>query len=151
MSDCRIHGTTGQKPIDRFKSELASLKPLDGKPPFQQTRELIRKVNQEACIEVDRNSYSVPWALIGSTLLVQVSGLELVVSKGNKEVARHPVSKGYRDRVIDYRHLSGIVGAAAIQLQREAKEVPEAAQPDAEPSPLLRPLSYYEAFAGGAW
>ena len=56
ISDLRIHGTTGEKPIDRFeREEGAVLQLLNGKPPFYLGRELQRSVHMDACIEVDTN------------------------------------------------------------------------------------------------
>jgi hypothetical protein len=34
-ADVRLHGTTGERPIDRFtRIEAASLQPLEGRPPI---------------------------------------------------------------------------------------------------------------------
>jgi len=54
VADKRIHGTTGEQPIIRFQRDEASeLELLNGKPPFNQIRELQRVVHADACIEVD--------------------------------------------------------------------------------------------------
>jgi len=66
VADVRIHGSTGEQPIARFAAaEAAALKALAGKPPFEQQRELTRRVHTDACVEVDTNRYSVPWRSIG--------------------------------------------------------------------------------------
>ena len=66
IADRRIHGTTGERPIDRFaREEAAALQPLEGRAPFVQLRELQRRVQTDLCVEVDTNHYSVPWRLIG--------------------------------------------------------------------------------------
>src|SRR5687768_5219220 len=73
IADVRFHGTTGERPIDRFtRIEAASLQPLEGRPPYHQVREL-RKVHAEATIEIDTNQYSVPWRLIGTSVTVEIS------------------------------------------------------------------------------
>ena len=42
VADLRIHGTTGEPPIARFeRDEATALRPLDGRPPFRQVRELV--------------------------------------------------------------------------------------------------------------
>jgi len=47
VSDTRIHGTTHERPIDRFQTEeIQYLSPL-GKPPFHQIREVQRIVQSE--------------------------------------------------------------------------------------------------------
>ncbi len=111
VADTRIHGTTGERPIDRFDGhESTILRPLDGRPPFQQVRELERKVHNDCCVEVDTNHYSVPWLLIGNEVSVQVIDGEVRIDHGGTEVARHPESGGRRQWIIDKAHLKGIAG-----------------------------------------
>ena len=44
-ADVRMHGTTGEAPIERFqRSEAKTLKPIGEMPPFQATRERIPRV-----------------------------------------------------------------------------------------------------------
>src|SRR6516225_11918240 len=48
IADRRAHGTTGEPPIERFRRDEASaLRPLDGRPPFRQVRELIQRVQAD--------------------------------------------------------------------------------------------------------
>ncbi|MDO3376808.1 IS21 family transposase [Geoalkalibacter halelectricus] len=149
VADVRVHGTTGERPIERFeRDERKALRPLNGRPPFQQSRELRRRVASDACVEADTNAYSVPWRLIGQQVSVQIAETELVVFQGTQEVARHPVCAGRRQRVINPSHLVGIVGMAPRALV--ASDPPDLPRPP-QPSPLLRPLAEYEAVAGGAW
>jgi len=61
IADQRVHGSTGETPLTRFeRAEAAALQKLDGRPPFRQVRELVRRVQPDCAVEVDRNSYSVP-------------------------------------------------------------------------------------------
>jgi transposase len=65
VADTRIHGTTGEPPILRFdRDEAVALKPLNGRPPFRQLREVTRRVRADSCIDLDTNHYSVPWRLV---------------------------------------------------------------------------------------
>ncbi|UFW88413.1 hypothetical protein BjapCC829_07755 [Bradyrhizobium barranii] len=41
------------------------MKPLGGQPSFGSLRELARGVGHDCAVEIDTNSYSVPWRLIG--------------------------------------------------------------------------------------
>jgi transposase len=44
VADVRIHGTTGEPPLERFqRAEAMALRPLNGRPPFHWTRELTRR------------------------------------------------------------------------------------------------------------
>lgn len=149
VADTRVHGTTGEPPLQRFeRSEAAALKPLAAKAPFLQVRELTRRVHTDACIELDTNRYSVPWKLIGETVTVVVSERQVRVFYAGQEVACHAQSPLRRASVIERGHLVGIVGAqfAGVSWLRRAPEPPPSL-----PAELLRPLEQYEAVLGGAW
>ena len=69
IADARAHGTTGEEPRVRFeRAEASKLKPINGRPPFRQIRELARRVQADCAVEIDTNSYSVPWRLIGENV-----------------------------------------------------------------------------------
>jgi len=144
VADQRVHGTTGEAPLARFeRAEAAALQKLDGRPPFRQVRELVRRVQPDCAVEVDRNSYSVPWRLIGESVEVVVAQGRVRIRHRGQEVAVHAETTGRRQRVLDPAHFHGVAGAA-----RPATEpVPATA---AEPA-LLRPLAEYEHAIGGGW
>lgn len=143
IADRRIHGTIGEPPIERFaRDEAGTLKPIDGRPPFRQIREVTRRVQADGCINLDTNHYSVPWQLIGAEVTVeQTDGLVRVCHAGS-EVAHHPLRRGRRERAIDPAHLAGIVVVGGGR-----RPVP----PAPEGGALLRPLAEYEVVAGGGW
>lgn len=144
VSDVRIHGTTGERPIDRFEAaERQALKPLASRPSFLRRRTLIRRVQSDCCVEVDTNHYSVPWLHIGKQVLVDVVGPQLTVRLGTRPIAEHTGVAGRRRWVVDPRHMEGIVRPEALPLAP-----PSTPAPEAEPE-LLRPLSVYEQAAGG--
>jgi transposase len=147
VADVRVHGTTGEPPLERFRLEEAGrLQPLAGLPPFRTVRELVRVVQGDCCIEVDANAYSVPWRLIGERVLVTVTDTTIRIHHGASEVAVHPVCAGRRQRAVDPRHFDGLVGAGR---PRPADALMPMA---AAPAPaLLRPLGEYEALVGGGF
>jgi hypothetical protein len=83
----------------------AALRPLAGRPPFNQVRELVRVVSSECTMELDTNSYSVPWRLIGERVTVVASGGRVAIRHDGTEVAVHAEVAGRRQRVIDPAHL----------------------------------------------
>ena len=110
VADVRVHGTTGEAPMVRFeREERQALRPLNGRPPFRQLRELARKVQNDACVDVDTNHYSVPWRLIGASVSVVVSGGNVRIHHAGAEVACHDKRLGRRERSMDRAHLHGIV------------------------------------------
>lgn len=150
VSDTRIHGTTGEQPINRFmQKETSELNSLDGKPPFNQIQEYQRVVHSDSCVEIGTNRYSVPWEYIAEEVTAQIISAELIILYGASEIARHPISLGKRDRIVRREHLSEIVGSSAYFRQPEDKTASEDKKvflPE-----LLRPLAEYEALVGGGW
>lgn len=150
ISDDRIHGTTGERPIDRFlKDESFLLRPINGKPPFYRGRELKRVVQSDACVEVDSNFYSVHWEWIKKQVLVQVTDQEIKVFHGSSEIASHPICFGRRQRSINPCHLTGIVGFD--RLNKSEKQCEDIETSKIESAEFLRPLAEYEAVVGGGW
>jgi transposase len=152
VADVREHGTTGEAPIERFeRDERAALRPL-AKAPFLQVRELTRRVQTDACVELDTNRYSVPCRLIGESVSVLAADGQVRVLHAGQEVACHAESAQRRATVLERSHLAGVVGAHLVGvswLQREAGTLP---QPGSAPSAqLLRPLQEYEQLLGGGW
>lgn len=150
VANIRMHGTTGDAPIERFeRDEVHRLKPLGGKPSFRSLRELSRIVGNDCAIEVDTNSYSVPWRLIGERVAVTVAAGEVHIRYGVREVAVHKIAEGRRQRVVDRAHLDGVAGREGA-VRRAMIEAPAVLGPS-PPSSLLRPLAEYEAVAGGSF
>lgn len=141
IADVRIHGTTGELPIVRFADEAKVLRPLGERAPFGQLRDLVRKVRSDCAIDLDTNSYSVPWRLVGETVQVVVMAGRVIIRHAGVVVADHQQCEGRRQRTIDRAHLAGLVGASPGR----APITPPA------PAALLRPLAEYEAVAGGSW
>jgi transposase len=147
VADQRVHGTTGEVPIERFRrAEASALRSIAGVPPFEMARELVRKVQADCVIEIDSNAYSVPWRLIGETVRVVIAGAMLRVSHGGREVAVHHRRNGRFERVVDPLHFAGIVGSGA-KAHFEIVPVPD----PIDPPELLRPLLEYERLVGGRW
>ena len=148
VADIRVHGTTGEAPLVRFeRDEVAALRPLGDKPPFGQLRELTRRVQNDGCVDVDTNHYSVPWRLIGAGVSVVVCGGEVRIRHAGVEVARPAQRLGRRERAVIASHLRGIaIGAAPAD---------GAGTGPPRSAPLLgerlRPLAEYELAAGGGW
>ena len=130
------------------RDEAAALRPLGGTPPFITARDLLRRVGADCAIEVDGNSYSVPWRLIGERVRVTVGSGAVRVLHAGREVAVHTELNGRHGRSTDDRHLAGIVGTKTkpIHAIPGAEEVLAVAPPS-----LLRPLAEYEAAIGGGF
>jgi hypothetical protein len=125
------------------------LRALNGRPPFGQLRELTRRVQNDACVDIDTNHYSVPWRLIGAEVTVQVGGGQIRIHHAGAEVACHDARLGRRERAVDRAHLRGIVPCRPDTASTAtAAPTPPTMLPCIE---LLRPLAEYEQVAGGGW
>ncbi len=139
IADVRIHGTTREMPMVRFeRDEIQRLAPINGKAPFMQSRELVRRVHSDACVEIDTNRYSVPWRLIGEAVTAVVDEAHVCIEHAGSMVARHSRHPGRRQTIIDRLHLAGIVGFPSLRAPKE-------------PAALQRPLAEYELVVGGRW
>lgn len=142
IADQREHGTTGVAPAERFAAEAGALRPLSGRAAFGQLRDLVRKVQADCAIDLDTNSYSVPWRLIGESVQVVVLAGRVIIRHAGQVVADHALNRGRRQRIVDRSHFVGIVGV----------EGPVRLAPvETAPAALLRPLAEYEAVVGGGW
>lgn len=147
VAEVRVHGTTGEAPLARFRrDEAACLRPLADRPSFQPMREWTRRVQADCTIELHRNWYSVPWPLLGETVRVVQQGEQVTIHHGAAVVATHHLALGTRVRRVDPAHLAGITTRPAAGATGRASGAPAAA-PSAAPS-LLRPLSEYAAIVG---
>ena len=143
VADVRVHGTTGEAPIERFaRDEAAALRPLSGRPPFRQIRELTRVVQADGCVELDTNRYSVPWRLIGARVTVAPARAR---SSSATPARRSPVMANGAAAA------SGRCGPS-IWTASSAPGGARLRRPIRRPPPeLLRPLAEYESLLGGAW
>ena len=106
-------------------------------------------MQNDACVDIDTNHYSVPWKLIGAEVTVQVGGDEIRIHHAGIEVACHDRRLGRRERVVDRVHLHGIVPRRpALSPDPTSNDRIETALPGIE---LLRPLAEYEQVVGGGW
>lgn len=148
VADVRVHGTTGEAPIERFRrAEATALKSIVGIPPFHAARELIRRVQADCAVEIDGNAYSVPWRLIGETVRATITDGMVRIYHGSQEVAVHATCAGRRQRAIDPAHFQGVAGFRASCAQPGALAVSAASLP----AGLRRSLTEYEALLGGGF
>ncbi|ESX84931.1 hypothetical protein X756_24330 [Mesorhizobium sp. LSHC412B00] len=73
----------------------------------------MRKVQADCAIDLDTNSYSVPWRLIGESVQVVVLGGRVILRHAGEVVADHALCRGRRQRIVERAHLAGVIGAAA--------------------------------------
>jgi transposase len=107
--DVRIHGTTQERPLDRFGREQPHLTPLPA-TSFLGTHEQTRTVSWDCLVSFGGSRYSVPWAYAGQQVWVRSSqGVRLSARNQQGEViATHLLAAVKGSTVIDPAHYAGL-------------------------------------------
>lgn len=105
--DQRVHGTTHERPIDRFARELEALRALPDRTPSA-SRRLRRRVATDARIDLDTVRYSVPHRLVRESVEVLVGAERVVVFHAGEQVASHRRSLEPHSEVIEPSHFEGL-------------------------------------------
>jgi transposase len=139
VADLRIHGTTHQRPLDRFARE--QLTPLGSRPPYRYERVQVRRVANDALVAVGAVRYSVPVQYVGLNVSVQESAEHLEFFHQDKLVARHP--KAARHSVVmDPGHYAGLLRVSDRLALAAPRFDPNFAQLG---EVMVRDLALYEA------
>lgn len=141
VADLRDHGTTHQRPIERFAQEASSLVPTVGHPGFLQAMVRDRVVADDWLVAIDANRYSVPFGLIGKTVQVVRQGGCWVIRYRGAVVAEHPVLAGRGQLSVQPEHGPGAVTRNARQRYASPREAP-ALEPAGDVE--VRDLAIYE-------
>jgi hypothetical protein len=113
VADVRVHGTTHERPGDRFAREAPTLVATTGHPSFQVDAQVARVVATDYLVSVETNRYSVPYGLIGQAVQVHRVGPELVIRHRGVVVATHPVAPGKYELHIRPEHGPGPISRTA--------------------------------------
>lgn len=147
IADVRVHGTTHERPCDRFIAEAPTLVATAGHPSFALDASVARVVATDYLVSFESNRYSVPYPLIGQTLQVQRVGADVVLRHRGTVVATHPRLDGkYQMRILP-EHGPGPIN----RVTRQRLSTPMAAAPAWGPVPdvELRDPAWYEHLTGG--
>jgi transposase len=145
IADVRIHGTTHERPIDRFVQERAVLVPTTGQPSFRLEAPLARIVADDWLVSLDTNRYSVPFSLIGQPVEVHRRNGQLRILHRGAPVAEHPELRGRHQVRILPEHGPG---ASARTARRQLSTPAAARSPLAATVVEIRDLAVYDALLG---
>jgi len=135
VADQRIHGTTHERPAERFEqAERSALTPIGAHPSYLRQRRLLRKVAADARVDVDTNRYSVPPVFVGETVEILIEADSLQVHWRDRIIAEHTVAVGRYQVVEDPAHVEPLT-KGALKLGATTG--------------ILRDLAIYERVAGG--
>jgi transposase len=106
VADLRIHGTTHERPIDRFA--LEQLTPLGNRPPYHYERVQTRRVANDALVTIGAARYSVPVEFVGQAVSVHEDIAHYEFFHHQRLIARHPKAARY-SVVMEPAHYAGLL------------------------------------------
>jgi transposase len=143
VADARIHGTTHERPIDRFAREREHLVATHSRPSFQLEARRSRMVAEDYLVSFETNRYSVPCALIGKPVEVLRREGQLLIFHRDELVVTHRELEGkYQMRILP-EHGPGAIARNVRQRQSTRVERDDAGRwtlPEVE----VRDLAVYE-------
>ena len=148
VADRRVHGTTHERPIDRFASER--LTPIGLRAPYRYERVRHRIVAQDALVAIDAGRYSVPARHVGETVAVHETATHFEIFRDGERIARHQKA-GRHAVVMEPAHYAGLLRPGrAAEPSTPPRWDPQYLQLGGEV--VVRDLAVYEALAaqGGA-
>jgi transposase len=148
VADLRNHGTTHQRPIERFAEEASALVPTAGQPSFLQAMVRERVVADDWLVSIDANRYSVPFGLIGKTVQVVRQGGLWVMRYRGEVVAEHAVLAGRAQLCVRPEHAPGAVLRNARKRYAELSERSARRDSSDGREVEVRDLAVYEQLVG---
>jgi hypothetical protein len=106
VSDVRVHGTTHERPIDRFAQE--TLTPLGSQPPYHYDAPRRRVVAADALVAIAAGRYSVPVRFVGQPVDVRETATHYVIMTGDTCIAQHGKA-GRHAVVMEPTHYQGLL------------------------------------------
>jgi hypothetical protein len=130
VANDRVHATTRERPRERLRLETSRLRALPPHP-FDTDAIVPAIVSKEARVRFDANSYSVPPAHVGKSVMIRASDSTLRVLADGVEIAHHVRCWDRRRAVEDPAHIEQIsahkTGALALtRKDRLTRLAPEA-------------------------
>jgi transposase len=141
IADVRVHGTTHERPMDRFVVEAPALMATRHQPPFRHAAVQRRIVAEDYLVSLDTNRYSVPFRLIGQEVEVRPRGGQLDIQHRGTVVATHAILLGKYQVAILPEHGPGPIA----RTQRRRASTPAPPRPSVTTDVEVRDLAWYDA------
>jgi hypothetical protein len=141
VADQRIHGTTHQKPIDRFREEKDLLLDHRRIPPYMLQERVIRHVAKDCMINFQTNRYSVPFRFVGKEVEVQCDSGFIRIYFDGELIAAHSQCLEKHQICIENSHYEGIY--------QRRDNLPFYFKPDSHDDVEVRDLAFYETLVEG--
>jgi transposase len=145
IADVRVHGTTHERPCDRFQREQPCLLPTAGHRGFALEARQPRIVAEDYLVSFESNRYSVPFALIGQAVAVQRHGSQLLIFHRDRLVAEHALLAGKYQTLIRPDHGPGAIARNARRVHSTGARRPDDRHHPPGPDVEVRDPALYDA------
>ena len=90
VADQRVHGTTFERPAERFaRGEASQMVAVDARPPAPREQMKVQTVPSDALVPVESNRYPVPLEWAGRAVWVHLRAEEVLFSREGEAPVRH--------------------------------------------------------------
>jgi hypothetical protein len=120
IADVRVHGTTHERPCDRFQREQPCLIPTLGHRGFALEARQPRIVAEDYLVSFESHRYSVPFSLVGQSVAVQRQGSQVLIFHRDRLVAEHALLAGKYQTAIRPEHGPGAIARIARRVHATA-------------------------------
>jgi len=143
VANQRVHGTTHEQPIGRWKAERSRLQTIGNRPAYPYRDEELRRVARDAYVSWQGSRYSVPWQFAGKDVWVNERASRIEVRYGAERIAVHEHAGKHRV-ITQAEHHRGIPLGTERRGDKILLHLREAA-----PVVETRSLAAYENLANG--
>jgi transposase len=150
-ANCRVHGTTHERPCERLQRERPALLPLPAKPDYDTSFLAWRRSSRDGLVSYKGCLYSIPWAWAGAPVLVKERPGEGCLRIYHQAIllATHTLAARSGTQVVDPAHRPPRPTRASHQAFGQHWPVlPGLSSGPLAPEVEVRPLAIYEAFSG---
>jgi transposase len=144
VANVRCHGTTNERPFDRFAREQAHLLPAPSRERVEPFLRDERLVGRDGFVAWERAWYGVPWRWAGQRVHIAATASTVEIWQGQERLAVHPRATRPAQRFTLPGQWAGLPrpdarpGREPLGRQRDMIDVE------------VRPLSTYDALVGAA-
>ena len=149
VANMRIHGTTGERPVDRLS--LEGMRPVAGVSVYRALVLERRRVAKDCFVSYGGSWYSVSAEYAGRDVWVRQTEDRLVISEQDQVLAEHPLAEQRYQRKVIHAHFQALKARRDRRLQMEAEaafaRLPSRGPLRLGPEVEKRALSVYEELA----
>lgn len=122
VANVQVHGTTKQRPVDRYAHGVKALRPAVAIPRYDTRELLIRKVQPDCHVCLAGSAYSVPSRADGRIVHVRVqhllSGEQSEITLGSEVIAQHRLAASGERATLSEHGLAIREAAGAYDAER---------------------------------